>query len=138
MGNTPSTTKKSSSHKNRDDNKKTGDNDVTKSKPAASVTTETLHSKLNVTVHTEDYNRNVFDYYEKVKVIGEGSTCKIYAVRRINAKDNQQLLALKEIAKDQVDGVFLEELRNEVAILRTLDHPNIVRVYEMFESKQDS
>jgi len=101
-------------------------------------TTETLHSKLSVTDHTGDTNRNVFDYYEKVKVIGEGSTCKIYAVRRKGSfhEDEQQFLALKEISKDQVDGVFLEELRNEVAILRTLDHPNIVRVYEMFESKR--
>ena len=111
--------------------------------PAASAT-ETLHSKLNVTDHTGDGNRDVFDYYEKVKVIGEGSTCKIYAVRRKGETKNEKgddddddnLLALKEIAKDQVDGVFLEELRNEVAILRTLDHPNIVRVYEIFESKR--
>lgn len=114
---------------------------------------ETLHSHLTVRDHSGDTTRDVFEYYEKVKVIGEGSTCKIYAVRRKqgdgvveakndtddgnhNTEQQQQFLALKEISKDQVDGVFLEELRNEVAIMRTLDHPNIVRVYEMFESKR--
>ncbi|CAJ1932328.1 unnamed protein product [Cylindrotheca closterium] len=122
-------------------------NKITTTTTNTTKSTETLHSKLSVTDHTGDTTRNVFDYYEKVKVIGEGSTCKIFAVRRKrsssfqededdNDEDQQSLLALKEISKDQVDGTFLEELRNEVAILRTLDHPNIVKVYEMFESKR--
>ena len=126
MGNTTS----SKVSKKKPDDKKTAGTKP----PINRATTETLHSKLTVADHTGDTSRNVFDYYQSVKKIGEGSTCKIYAVRR---KDSpEQLLALKEISKDQVDAVFLEELRNEVAILRTLDHPNIVRVYEMFESKR--
>ena len=149
MGNTPSS---------KVPNKKKGDatikgkaNNGTKPKTgkAKPKSNETFHAKLTVTDHSGDTTRDVFDYYEKVKVIGEGSTCKIYAGRRKRNKggdhhpfpedqdeNKDQLLALKEISKDQVEGVYWEELRNEVAILRTLDHPNIVRVYEMFESKR--
>ena len=31
---------------------------------------------------------------------------------------------------------FIEELRNEIAILKTLDHPNIVKLFETFEDKK--
>ena len=109
-----------------------------------------IHENITITDHTRFQDRDVFDYYDKVKVIGEGSTCTIYEVRKKQHASNgsttnktagatctnYQLLALKEISKDRVDELFLKEMRNEVAILRTLDHPNIVRVYDMFESKR--
>ena len=31
------------------------------------------------------------------------------------------------------DKVFVEELRNEVALLRSLDHPHIVRVHSTYD-----
>merc|ERR1712157_453255 len=36
-----------------------------------------------------------------------------------------------------VTPVFLKEMRNEVEILKTMDHPNIVKVYNVFERKQE-
>lgn len=45
--------------------------------------------------------------------------------------------ALKSIQLQRVTPRFLEELQNEIDILRSLDHPNIVRAHEVFlESKQ--
>lgn len=43
--------------------------------------------------------------------------------------------ALKSIILSRVSDEFLEELRNEVAILQSLDHPNIVKAFEVYETK---
>mmetsp|Transcript_32836 Transcript_32836/g.72053 ORF Transcript_32836/g.72053 Transcript_32836/m.72053 type:complete len:174 (+) Transcript_32836:290-811(+) len=42
----------------------------------------TIHENITITDHTKYEDRNVFDYYDKVKVIGWGSTCTIYKVRK--------------------------------------------------------
>jgi len=109
-------------------------------------------------------NRNVFDSYEVIKVIGEGSMGTIMKVRRrrphphprffdrfwrINnirqpiilekeaAESSPEITyALKAIQKDQVNELFHSEMRNEISILQHLDHPNIVRIFESFEHKR--
>eukprot|EP00977_Amphora_coffeiformis_P027183 scaffold34594_cov165-Amphora_coffeaeformis.AAC.2 len=48
--------------------------------------------------------------------------------------DRDYIYAMKSILLDQVyKPEIVEELRNEIAILRNLDHPNIVRALEVFE-----
>lgn len=122
-------------------------------------------------------NRNVFDYYDVIEVIGEGSISTIYAVRRkpradlltltsnfvlhiFNKKNDyaalqglnrprklktsyrhdlelkEHIYALKAIQKDQVSELFLKEMRNEISIVKHLDHPNIVKIFESFEHKR--
>lgn len=43
--------------------------------------------------------------------------------------------AMKSIILDRVSDMFLEELKNEIGILRDLDHPNIVKAYDIFHKK---
>ena len=45
--------------------------------------------------------------------------------------------ALKSIQLRLVEKKYLEELRNEIDVLRHLDHPNIVKAYEVYESKSN-
>jgi calcium-dependent protein kinase len=44
--------------------------------------------------------------------------------------------AIKEIRKENFKKEQLEEIINEVGTLKTLDHPNILKVYEMYEDKK--
>ena len=44
--------------------------------------------------------------------------------------------ALKSIQVDRVNSLFIQELKNEIDILKGLDHPNIVKAYEVFENKR--
>jgi serine/threonine protein kinase len=46
--------------------------------------------------------------------------------------DDAHAYALKSILLDRISSEFLEELQNEIAILRSMDHPNIVKAYEVF------
>lgn len=46
------------------------------------------------------------------------------------------MYALKMIQLDRVNAVFLEELKNEIGIMRTLDHPNIVKANEVYVYKK--
>jgi serine/threonine protein kinase len=53
-----------------------------------------------------------------------------------NKDDSNNVYAMKSILIDQVARQeFVDELRNEIAILKDLDHPNIVRAIETFEWK---
>lgn len=43
--------------------------------------------------------------------------------------------ALKTIMISRISPDFIEELKNEIDILKSLDHPNIVRAFEVFDNK---
>lgn len=111
-------------------------------------------------------NRDVTDYYEIVKKLGEGSMGSVTCVRRkagsvggsayttnkktwfgrillkkkkvpedAIARSEKKLYALKSIIISRISKQFLEELKNEISILQSLDHPNIVKAYEVYVSK---
>lgn len=44
--------------------------------------------------------------------------------------------ALKSIILDRVSVSFVEELKNEINILKQMDHPNIVKLHEVFSHKK--
>ena len=39
---------------------------------------------------------------------------------------------MKIIKKDEVSKEYVESLLNEIDILKQLDHPNIVKIYEFY------
>jgi len=47
----------------------------------------------------------------------------------------QSRFAMKRIILSKLSDEYREELRNEISILRDLDHPNIVRLYEIYDVK---
>jgi len=54
---------------------------------------------------------------------------------RFKAPQKPKLYAMKRIILERMTDEFVNELRNEIAILRDLDHPNIVRLYEVYDTK---
>jgi calcium-dependent protein kinase len=59
------------------------------------------------------------------------------AISKVDIPDirREYLYALKSIIMDRVSPEFVEELKNEISILRCLDHPNIVKAHEVFLCK---
>jgi calcium-dependent protein kinase len=72
--------------------------------------------------------KDYLEDYTVVDTLGEGAFGKVYKVR--NKKD-KELYALKVI--DTSDEEEEWSLQNEVNVLRALDHPNVVKIYEVYE-----
>jgi serine/threonine protein kinase len=49
---------------------------------------------------------------------------------------HEHFYALKSIQLDRISPVFIDELKNEIAILRSMDHMNIVKAFEVFLTNQ--
>ena len=66
--------------------------------------------------------------YLKIKEITNGTYSKIYIVQN---KTDLKSYCCKEILKNKVAD--LAKFKNEINILSKMDHPNIIRLYEIFE-----
>lgn len=86
----------------------------------------------SLTVTENEFGQSVWDVYEKVKLLQEGGTGEIYKVRK---KPSDAFYAIKIIDKNFIFGIYHKELRNEIQVLANIDHPNIVRIYETYETK---
>mmetsp|Transcript_12641 Transcript_12641/g.22940 ORF Transcript_12641/g.22940 Transcript_12641/m.22940 type:complete len:582 (+) Transcript_12641:78-1823(+) len=72
----------------------------------------------------------VWDKYQRGKLLGAGMTGSVHVGKH---KETGELYAIKSINKRKLDPAQIGELKNEVDLLRRLDHPSIVRLYEVFE-----
>ena len=74
---------------------------------------------------------NILNYYTFIRVIGNGHYGMVREARKIYSKTELHF-AVKSIAKDNVNP-DLEVMRRELSILRAVDHPNIIKFYEVYE-----
>jgi len=71
---------------------------------------------------------NISDKYEVVKLLGTGTYGKVAEVRN---KISKQIFACKEIAKKNIFDI--NKLNTEIAIMIKADHPNIIKLYEIYQ-----
>lgn len=76
-----------------------------------------------------------YQYYEEINLLGEGSFGKVF---KVSHKVSKAIRAMKVInKKDALIGNEDEAaLIKEINILKVLDHPNILKVYEYFNNKR--
>lgn len=53
-------------------------------------------------------------------------------VKKVVHKLTGDIRAMKIIKKEECDEFYLKSLINEIAILRKLDHPNVLKLYEIY------
>jgi len=75
---------------------------------------------------------NPSDKYVKGEKIGSGSFGTVYEAKNLIFNNT---VAMKVIAKN--DDMDNEYIKNELNILKKLSHPNIVRIYEFYESENN-
>ena len=72
---------------------------------------------------------NIFDEYELKEKLGEGAYGSVYKVQQ---KYTNYLRAVKAIKKKHVDST---EFYNEIEVLKALDHPNIIKLFDCYQDK---
>jgi len=72
--------------------------------------------------------KNYYDLHEK---LGSGSFSE---VRKGVKKSNKDVVAVKCIIKKKISAREKEALHIEMAVMKLVKHPNIIRLYEIFES----
>ena len=71
--------------------------------------------------------------YTKLNFLGEGSFAAVYKVEN---KLTGQVRAMKIIKKSSTcTAEDDQEIINEINILRTMDHPNILKIFEFYSNK---
>ena len=73
----------------------------------------------------------LLDSYEVLKQLGKGGYGKVYEVKNIKTGE---IRACKHLSKLNIKN--LEKFRREIEILKKMDHPNIIKLYEVYESER--
>ena len=73
----------------------------------------------------------LLDSYDILKQLGKGGYGKVYEVRN---KKTGEIRACKHLSKLNIKN--LEKFKREIEILKKMDHPNIIKLYEVFESER--
>lgn len=64
-------------------------------------------------------------------MLGTGSYGKVFLAENKTMPDHK--VAIKIISKEKLTQAQIQDIRSEVAILSSLDHPHIVKYYETYE-----
>jgi serine/threonine protein kinase len=74
--------------------------------------------------------------FQIIDFIGEGAVAFVYRARSVN--NPSQIVALKVIKKNLPKiGEYLERFRREARLVNSLDHPNIIKIYEFGEQDDE-
>lgn len=71
--------------------------------------------------------------YKLLKTIGKGNFARVMLARHLPTGSE---VAIKIIDKTQLNANSLEKLFREVSIMKILNHPNIVKLYEVIETEK--
>lgn len=76
---------------------------------------------------------NFFGKYELGKLLGCGAFAKVYHARNVRTG---QSVAIKAVSKQKiVKGGMMAQIKREIAIMRRLRHPHIVKLFEVLATK---
>ena len=71
------------------------------------------------------------EHYDVIKQLGKGGYGKVY---RVKNKKTGEIRACKHLSKLSIK--YLDKFQREINILIKADHPNIIKLYDIFESKR--
>jgi len=96
-----------------------------------------LNKKIKIErgLFVQGYSGDPLEKYQIISNLGEGSYGKVYKVK---VKNSEIYRAMKVIKKRyQYNSQEEEKIIKEIQILRKLDHPNIIKVYEFYNTKAE-
>ena len=82
-----------------------------------------------------ELNKPIGDY-TLVRELGKGQFGKVYIGRKNTGGNSQSnMFAIKEISKEKIksNNLLARLFETEVSIMKKIDHPNIIKLYDMIE-----
>lgn len=80
--------------------------------------------------------KHVLEQYDLGQVLGDGNFAIVKQCMRKISSGEKQEFAMKIVDKSKLNGKE-NMIENEIAIMKLCDHPNIVKLYEEFETKDE-
>lgn len=77
---------------------------------------------------------NINKYYTFIKLIGNGHYGIVREARKIHSQTKVHF-AIKSVPKQDLTST-IEVMKRELSILRVVDHPNIIKMYEVYEDEK--
>lgn len=93
--------------------------------------TSSSSSRSHRSQHYPLNSDNLLGRYRLIKTIGKGNFAKVKLAKHI---PTMKEVAIKIIDKTALNPSSLKKLFREVTIMKMLDHPNIVKLYEVIDS----
>ena len=107
---------------------------VEKCKLGNSIFKEELKIKISNQTLIDEQTGDPKLKYKIIKTLGDGSFGIVFCA--INIQTGMKI-AMKQIEKLKENVVDDLEIKNEIDILKKLDHPNIVKIYEFYNTKKN-
>ncbi len=74
------------------------------------------------------------DFYEIISLLGEGSYAKVYLGKSVLC---EEFVAIKCYNKTKIgSSSTFTRIIQEIELMRNLDHPNVIKIYEIFENSK--
>lgn len=91
------------------------------------------HGVFSVGALIVDKTEKIDQCYEvDKKMLGQGSYGSVF---KAQSRDTKAIRAVKSISKAQVKN--MERFKQEIAIMKVMDHPNVIKLFETFEDHRN-
>jgi calcium/calmodulin-dependent protein kinase I len=83
--------------------------------------------------HSTAHYRNIKEKYKIEATLGKGSFA---SVKQAKDRVTKERVAVKVLSKKEIKESDLQAMKLEIDILKQLDHPNIVKLYDVYEDER--
>ena len=104
---------------------------IQKNKLGSNIFKEELKLKVTINTIIEENKGLPTMKYKIVSRLGDGSYGTVYLAINIMTKAKVAMKKIKKVKENEVDDL---EIKNEIDILKKLDHPNIVKILEFYST----
>lgn len=113
--------------------KETGAEKVAHTTPSAPSTSNATNNKVEAPSADSSSGKKFNELYKLGKELGSGA---FSVVKEGTKKHTSDSYAIKIVTKAKLSEEDLAALKDEIAVLKELTHPNIIRLYDVFEEKE--
>ena len=104
---------------------------IEKNKLGSSIFKEELKLKVTINTLIEETNGLPTMKYKVIQKLGDGAYGTVYLAINLMTKAKVAMKKINKVKENEIDDM---EIKNEINILKKLDHPNIVKILEFYST----